>query len=304
MENRKPMVNTIRVEVRPMPSNYGLGVEELRREYSKIVGIYEAAIREIDARLQTLDSEFSMKHQHNPIHHLESRVKTLGSIVRKLREAGSPVSIDIAKKTLHDIAGVRVVCRYVDDIYKIADLLLQQDDISLILKKDYIKKPKPNGYRSLHIVVDVPIYMSQGKLFIPVEIQIRTVAMDFWATLEHGIRYKATDEVPQRIVDELRSCADVITENALFTDLSAQVPERVRVYSILRLIPGASIGYHVHEGETELFYFMEGNGRVQDDDQFFDIAAGDSMATFSGHGHGVENTGDTDLVLLACIVKD
>ena len=89
-----------------------------------------------------------------------------------------------------------------------------------------------------------------------------------------------------------------------FTDLSAQVPERVRVYSILRLIPGASIGYHVHEGETELFYFMEGNGRVQDDDQFFDIAAGDSMATFSGHGHGVENTGDTDLVLLACIVKD
>ena len=195
-----------------MTPNYGLAVEELRREYAKIAGIYEAAIREIDARLQTLDSEFSMQHRHNPIHHLESRVKTLGSIVRKLREAGSPVSIDIAKKTLHDIAGVRVVCRYVDDIYKIADLLLQQDDISLILKKDYIKKPKPNGYRSLHIVVDVPIYMSQGKLFIPVEIQIRTVAMDFWATLEHGIRYKATDEVPQRIVEELRSCADVITE--------------------------------------------------------------------------------------------
>ena len=212
MENRKPLVNTIRVEVRPVTPNYGLAVEELRREYAKIAGIYEAAIREIDARLQTLDSEFSMQHRHNPIHHLESRVKTLGSIVRKLREAGSPVSIDIAKKTLHDIAGVRVVCRYVDDIYKIADLLLQQDDISLILKKDYIKKPKPNGYRSLHIVVDVPIYMSQGKLFIPVEIQIRTVAMDFWATLEHGIRYKATDEVPQRIVEELRSCADVITE--------------------------------------------------------------------------------------------
>ena len=89
-----------------------------------------------------------------------------------------------------------------------------------------------------------------------------------------------------------------------FTDLSARVPERMRVYSILRLIPGASIGYHVHEGETELFYFMEGFGRVQDDDQFFDVSAGDSMATFSGHGHGVENTGDTDLVLLACIVKD
>lgn len=188
------------------------GMEELRREYGRVTGIYEAAIREINARLQTLDDEFSLKHRHNPIHHLESRVKGLDSIVRKLHEAGTPISIDNAKKTLHDIAGVRVVCRYVDDIYKIADLLLQQDDISLILEKDYIRRPKPNGYRSLHIVVDVPVYMSQGKLFIPVEIQIRTVAMDFWATLEHGIRYKNTDEVPQRIVDELRECAGVITE--------------------------------------------------------------------------------------------
>ena len=212
MEGKKPMANAIKIEVRPMGVNFGMAMEDLRREYAKIAGIYEAAIREINARLQTLDDEFSLKHQHNPIHHLESRVKTLGSIVRKLHEAGTPISIDNAKKTLHDIAGVRVVCRYVDDIYRIADLLLKQDDISLILQKDYIRHPKPNGYRSLHIVVDVPVYMSQGKLFIPVEIQIRTVAMDFWATLEHGIRYKATDEVPQGIVDQLRSCADVITE--------------------------------------------------------------------------------------------
>ncbi len=192
--------------------NDNMTLEELRQGYAKIAGIYEAAIREINARLQTLDDEFSVKHQHNPIHHLESRVKSLSSIVRKLHEAGTPISIDNAKKTLHDIAGVRVVCRYVDDIYKIADLLLQQDDVMLILQKDYIKKPKPNGYRSLHIVVDVPVYMSQGKLYIPVEIQIRTVAMDFWATLEHGIRYKATGEVPQQLVDELRECANVITE--------------------------------------------------------------------------------------------
>ena len=113
---------------------------------------------------------------------------------------------------MHDIAGVRVVCRYVDDIYRIANLLLSQDDIVLILEKDYIKKPKENGYRSLHIVVDVPVYMIDGKLFIPVEIQIRTVAMDFWATLEHGIRYKASEEVPPSIAKELRECADVITD--------------------------------------------------------------------------------------------
>ena len=212
MEKNKPERQSIRIAIRPMTMGYNPAMEELRREYAKIQGIYEAAIREINARLQTLDDDFSFRYQHNPIHHIESRVKSLNSIVWKLHGTGIPISIDNAKKNLHDIAGVRVVCRYVDDIYRIADLLLAQDDISLILEKNYIKNPKPNGYRSLHIVVDVPVYVSQGKLFIPVEIQIRTVAMDFWATLEHGIRYKATDEVPQSIVDQLRACADVITE--------------------------------------------------------------------------------------------
>lgn len=187
-------------------------MEDLRLDYAQIRGVYAAAIREINARLQTLDSEFSFRHRHNPIHHIESRVKSLPSIIRKLHAMEIPVSIINAKKNLHDIAGVRVVCRYVDDIYRIADLLLSQDDISLILEKNYIKNPKTNGYRSLHIVVDVPVYMTEGKLFIPVEIQIRTVAMDFWATLEHGIRYKATEEVPPKIVEQLRECADVITD--------------------------------------------------------------------------------------------
>ena len=187
-------------------------MEELRTDYAQIRGVYSAAIREIDARLKTLDSEFSFHHRHNPIHHIESRVKSLPSIVKKLHSLGLPASITCAKKSLHDIAGVRVVCRYVDDIYRIANLLLSQDDIVLIFEKDYIKKPKENGYRSLHIVVDVPVYMINGKLFIPVEIQIRTVAMDFWATLEHGIRYKASEEVPGKIVRELRECADVITD--------------------------------------------------------------------------------------------
>ena len=212
MEEKKPERPELNAELRPQIPGYSPAMEELRREYAKVQGIYEAAIREINARLQTLDDDFSFRHRHNPIHHIESRVKSLDSIVKKLHDTGIPISIDNAKKNLHDIAGVRVVCRYVEDIYKIASLLLAQDDISLILEKNYIENPKPNGYRSLHIVVDVPVYISQGKLFIPVEIQIRTVAMDFWATLEHGIRYKSTDEVPQSIVDELRACADVITE--------------------------------------------------------------------------------------------
>lgn len=187
-------------------------MEELRKDYAQIRGVYAAAINEIDVRLHTLDQEFSYRNRHNPIHHIKTRVKTLNSIIKKLTDMNVPVSISSAKKNLHDIAGVRVICRYVDDIYRIANLLLEQDDISLILEKDYIKNPKPNGYRSLHIVVDVPVYMSHGKLYTTVEIQIRTVAMDFWATLEHGIRYKATEEVPQSIVDQLRECADIITE--------------------------------------------------------------------------------------------
>lgn len=181
-------------------------------DYQQVENVYLAAIREINARLETLDNEFQLKHKHNPIHHIQSRVKTLQSIMKKLYENGYPMTITSAKKNLHDIAGVRVVCRYVEDIYLISKLLLSQDDISLIYEKDYIKNPKENGYRSLHIVVDVPVYLSQGKVFIPVEIQIRTVAMDFWATLEHGIRYKASEEVPSFIVDELRECADVITK--------------------------------------------------------------------------------------------
>ncbi|MBQ8971653.1 MAG: GTP pyrophosphokinase family protein [Clostridia bacterium] len=206
-------------------------MEELREDYSKIQGVYASAIREVNARLQTLNDEFSFRHRHNPIHHIESRVKSLNSIIKKLRAMEAPVSIINAKKLLNDIAGVRVVCRYVDDIYRIANLLLSQDDVLLILEKDYIKNPKPNGYRSLHIVVDVPVYRIEGKLYIPVEIQIRTVAMDFWATLEHGIRYKATEEVPEHIGRELKECADVIFETddrmqAVFKALQ-QVHDRV-----------------------------------------------------------------------------
>ena len=125
---------------------------------------------------------------------------------------GIPVSMTNAKKNLRDIAGVRVICCYVEDIFTVAQLLTGQDDVQLIEEKNYIKIPKENGYRSLHLVVDVPVYLSGGKVYIPVEVQIRTVAMDFWASLEHNLRYKAEEEVPPFIVDELKKCADVITE--------------------------------------------------------------------------------------------
>ena len=185
---------------------------ELVSEYSNVQYLYNAAIQFMNARLEALTNEFRISHQNNPIHHIQSRIKTPASIVRKLRKQGIPVSMTNAKKSLHDLAGVRVICCYIKDIFTIAELIKSQDDIQVITEKNYIAKPKPNGYRSFHLVVDVPVYLSKAKLYVPVEVQIRTTAMDFWASLDHNIHYKATSEVPPFVVDELKKCADIITE--------------------------------------------------------------------------------------------
>ena len=205
-----------------------------QQQYREMMQLYSAAVREVRTKVEILDEEFRTRYAHNPIHHIDSRLKSPQSMMKKLARKGLPQTLEAAEANLNDIAGVRIICNYLEDIYRIADLLLAQDDISLILEKNYIKNPKPNGYRSLHIVVDVPVYMSHGKLFTPVEIQIRTVAMDFWATLEHGIRYKATEEVPQKIVDELRECADVITA----TDYKMQ-----EIFKVLQEVHDADDSY-------------------------------------------------------------
>ena len=186
------------------------GVKDLLTEYAQVRNIYQAAIQVMNVRLDTLGNEFIAKRLSSPIHSMCSRVKSPQSIIRKLRERNIPISFNNAKKSLRDIAGVRIICRYVDDIYLLASLLKKQDDIQLIEEKDYIKNPKANGYRSLHLVMEVPVYLANGKVFIPVEVQIRTVAMDFWASLEHSLHYKAQSEIPGFIVDELKNCADVI----------------------------------------------------------------------------------------------
>jgi len=185
---------------------------ELVSEYSNIQYLYSAAIQFMNARLEALTNEFRISHQNNPIHHIQSRVKSPASIVRKLRKQGIPVSMTNAKKSLHDLAGVRVNCCYIKDIFTIAKLIKSQDDIQVITEKNYIENPKANGYRSLHLVVDVPVYLSKAKLYVPVEVQIRTVAMDFWASLDHNLHYKAASEVPPFVVDELKKCADIITD--------------------------------------------------------------------------------------------
>ena len=185
---------------------------------------YQAAIREVQTKLENLDDEFQMKHKRNPIHHMQSRMKTIRSIMEKLQRKHLQQSITSAVDNLTDIAGIRVICSYLQDVYTVANLLTNQDDVHVVKVRDYIKHPKSNGYRSLHLVVEVPVYLSEGRLAVPVEVQIRTIAMDFWATLEHSLRYKARDQVPQSISDELlQTATDIAALDMRMQDIHDKV---------------------------------------------------------------------------------
>jgi putative GTP pyrophosphokinase len=193
-------------------------MEFIRESFFEMQHLYQSATHEIKTKLEILDDEFKFKHKRNPIHHMQSRIKDIDSISDKLDRKGQEISIESAKENLTDIAGIRVICSYIDDIYMIAKMLTSQDDITVVRETDYIKNPKANGYRSLHLVVKVPVFFSDRKELVPVEIQIRTIAMDFWASLEHQLRYKAIDEIPSSVVKELQECADTIAD----TDVKMQ----------------------------------------------------------------------------------
>lgn len=172
---------------------------------------YSAAIKEVSTKLEVLDNEYRLKHDYNPIHHMQSRLKSISSIMEKIERKGWPKDIASIYK-ITDYAGVRVICNYVEDIYAVESSLLRQDDIKLIRRTDYIKEPKESGYRSLHLVVEVPIFLSDRTYNMPVEIQIRTIAMDTWASLEHELKYKKKDSMPEHVADELKRCARTMAE--------------------------------------------------------------------------------------------
>ncbi len=174
--------------------------------------LYSSAAREIKTKLENLNDEFKHVKDRNPIHHIKSRIKTPKSIMDKLNRLGCELSVESARKNLTDIAGIRVICSYIDDIYLIAKLLTSQDDIKVIRTSDYIKNPKPNGYRSLHLIVTVPVFLSDSKELVKVEIQIRTIAMDFWASLDHELSFKLTDKKIAAVTLELKECADIISD--------------------------------------------------------------------------------------------
>lgn len=172
--------------------------------------IYKFALDEVQTKLNILNEEFMVIHKRSPIEHIKSRVKTVESITEKLTRRGYEVSIENAKEYLNDIAGIRVVCSFYSDIYTIYDLLRKQSDIHIIEVKDYIKNPKSNGYRSLHLIIEIPVYLSDGLRRVRVEVQIRTIAMDFWASLEHKIYYKFNKSIPSEIIGELKECAEMV----------------------------------------------------------------------------------------------
>ncbi len=181
-------------------------------DFMQLQHLYDSAISEVKTRLHILDNEFKVKFQRNPIHSIESRLKSPQSIMEKLQRKGQPVTLASAKQHLYDIAGIRVICHYIDDIYIIADMLSKHDDVEVLKRKDYISEPKKNGYRSLHLVISVPVYLSTGKENVAVEIQIRTIAMDFWASLEHQLRYKSDNQVSDELSQQLKSCAERIAQ--------------------------------------------------------------------------------------------
>ena len=180
------------------------------QEYSKLMAYYRCAIMEVETKFNVLNEEFSLQYDRNPINGIKSRLKSIESIKEKLERKGLPYTVQAIEENLNDVAGVRVVCSFTADVYLLAEALLKQDDIQLIEKKDYIANPKENGYRSLHLIVSVPIFLAHEKRIMKVEVQLRTIAMDSWASLEHQLKYKKDIDDAENIMYELRACADVI----------------------------------------------------------------------------------------------
>ena len=206
-----------RVELIPLGEAKALAATEFAKQlletavdYKELRMMYACAIKEVQTKFEVLETEFKVRYQRNPIAAIQTRLKSSSSIVEKMIRKGIPFSLENLETEIHDLAGIRVICSYVDDIYALAEALTSQDDITLVERKDYISSPKPNGYRSLHLIVSVPVFFSQQTRQIRVEVQIRTIAMDFWASLEHQMKYKREIPDQQHIVAQLKSCAEDI----------------------------------------------------------------------------------------------
>ncbi len=200
-------VNINRLELRV---EQGL-TEDFVKGYMRLSHLYRGAMMEVSTKLEILDDEFSVTYDHNPIHHMECRLKSAESTVNKLRRKGYEVSTQSIMEHIQDVAGVRVICNYTDDLYRLAGVIEKHRDFTLLRRTDYIANPKPNGYRSLHLVVEVPVTISEVILRLPVEIQLRTIAMDMWASLEHELHYKSNKNISDEATEQLKECAEQLS---------------------------------------------------------------------------------------------
>ncbi|WP_430384296.1 GTP pyrophosphokinase [Auritidibacter ignavus] len=184
-------------------------LQRLRRDLDSMMAEYTFVLREVETKLSVLRDEFTQLHDYSPIEHISTRVKSMDSLLAKASRKGIAFDPDEIRRTITDIAGARVTCGFVTDVYEIFDMLVAQDDVTVLKVKDYIKNPKPNGYKSLHAIIRVPVFLSSGRQDVTVEIQFRTSAMDFWASLEHKLHYKYDGDVPQWAIDELKEVAEI-----------------------------------------------------------------------------------------------
>lgn len=183
-------------------------LEQVGKQFSFLMAYYRCAIMEVETKIRVLNETLSQQYDRNPIETIKTRLKNPRSISDKLRRKGLPQTVASIEENLNDVAGVRVICSFPEDVYLIARYLLQQDDVELVSSKDYIRHPKPNGYRSLHLIIETPIFLADEKRMMRVEVQLRTIAMDFWASLEHKMRYKKDLSCAQEIAEELKECAE------------------------------------------------------------------------------------------------
>lgn len=190
----------------------GAALRAMRDEFQRFLMEYRFGLAEVETKISILREEFQEMHAYNPIEHVSSRVKSPDSLVEKVQRKGIDPDFPSVRAAVTDIAGIRITCSFVGDAYRLFDLLTQQDDITVLSVKDYIAQPKPNGYKSLHAIVEVPVFLSTGRVAVPVEVQFRTIAMDFWASLEHKIYYKFSNQVPAHLVDSLSDAADAAAE--------------------------------------------------------------------------------------------
>jgi putative GTP pyrophosphokinase len=246
-------------------------------DWSSALLLYDAALKEVNTKIEILNNEFKLAHQYNPIEHITSRIKTPQSIAKKLRHNNKEITVENIVKYVNDVAGIRIICSFTSDIYRIADLLSKQSDIKVLKVKDYIMCPKANGYTSYHMIISIPVFLSDRTVDTKVEIQIRTIAMDFWASLEHKIYYKFEGNAPEHISRELKECSEIV---AYLDQKMLTLNEEIRIYSKERLE-----GYHEEVASSNRTVVAESFGTVIEEEEI-EVKTPGKSEDVSENGHG------------------